>query len=212
MVTHHTVRRYVHELHRRHITTDYHQDEYQHRVLPVIEHQILPARHFVQLDGGVLEEIPEEEIPGALPADLQRRIFEAAATIFPEFTEPTTSFPASTDPEPSMFALDGAQEPFRSSERDSITPEGHARRDTTWTYPPTYLPVQSGSEHPHQLMIHIDGAGAVGSTHFRSFSDGPLPAQLDGAGSAVGRTHLRSFSDGPPPIPPRGVWQMGTAA
>ena len=176
-VTHHTIQRDVHEVHQQHFTHDVHQDEFEHRVLPVVEHQVLPARHFVQLDGGGLKEISEEDIASELPHDLQQRISEAAATVFPAFRDSGVSF--------SFPSVDGSNDPTRSSEHDSITPEGHARRDTTLTYSPTLLPSRPGTESFHRLLVHLGGANGGG-----------------------GCTHVRSLSDGPPMIPPRGVRQV----
>lgn len=172
-VTHHRIRRDVHELRQEHVTHDYHQDEYEHRVLPIIDTEILPARHFIQLDGGGLEEIREEDIPCGLPFELEQRISKAAATIFPVFRDS------------GYASLDGSIDPVRPSHGDSITSEEHGRRDTTRTYPPTFLPSQRGTESFHQLLFHLDGAG-----------------------DRVERTHVRSFSDGPPVVPPRGVRQV----
>lgn len=174
-VTHHTIQQDVHELHQEQITHDIYQDEYQHRVLLVEDHEILPHRHFVQLDGGVLEEIPEEDIPVDLPHDLQHRISEAAATLFPTFRDSGVSF----------LSADGAADPIRKDEPSSLNFAGHARRDTTWTFPPVILPSLLGAESFHQLVIPVDDA------------DGKV------------RTHTRSFSDGPPPIPHRGVRVFG---
>lgn len=163
-VTHQTIRRDLHELCREHITHEYHQDEYQHRILPVIETEILPARHFIQLDGGGLEEISEDEIPGELPPELQERISQAAATIFPATRPGDTPIPS----------LDGSFDPRHCRPTESSTPSGHSRHNTTWTYLATMLPSQNGSESFHRLLLHVDGTeGVVGRTHIRSLSDGP---------------------------------------
>lgn len=171
-VTRHIIRHDVHELRREHITHEFHQDEYQHRILPVIETEILPSRHFIQLDGGGLEEISEDEIPDELPVDLQERISRAAAAIFPSsFGRPgDTSFPS----------LDGSFDPGYGRPTESVTPGGRARHDTTWTYPATVLTSQSGGESFHRLLLHVNGReSAVERTHIRSLSDGPpvIPAR-----------------------------------
>lgn len=172
-VTHHTIQRDVHHVHQEFVTNEFHQDEYVRRILPVDDHEILPARHFVQLDGGVLEEISEDMIPGELPLDLQQRISDAAATIFRAGARDSgVAFPS----------FDGSADQEWTSRRNSLLAEGHVRRDTTWTYPPNFLPTRFGPEQQHRLFVHLDGA--------------------DGG---VGSAHVRSFSDGPPPIPPRGV-------
>ena len=193
-MTHQTIQRDVREIHQDHVTNEYHQDEYQHRVLPIFDQEILPARHFVQLDGGGLEEISETDIPCDLPLDLQQRISDAAATIFSErFRDSGISFGSmdgSAYPEShihgsfSYASMDGTLEPTHTSQRDSVTSPGHARRDTTWTYPPAFLPVQHGAEQHDQVLFHVGGEG---------------------------KAHVRSFSDGPPRIPVRGVRASGCA-
>ena len=65
-VTHETITRKVHEIREEHIHKEIHNYHINHRVQPVIAYEILPARHFVCVDG-VYHEMDEKDLPLGTP-------------------------------------------------------------------------------------------------------------------------------------------------
>ncbi|KAH0064940.1 hypothetical protein KCU60_g22117, partial [Aureobasidium melanogenum] len=64
-VTHETVQPQVHHIREEVITREIHNHDVYHRILPIIDIEVLPARHFVPTgNGDELMEISEDEIPG----------------------------------------------------------------------------------------------------------------------------------------------------
>ena len=63
-VVHETVLRDVHHIHEERITREIHNHDYFHRILPVIDVEVLPPRHFLPVEGGGLVEISTSEVPG----------------------------------------------------------------------------------------------------------------------------------------------------
>ncbi|KAF2721253.1 hypothetical protein K431DRAFT_285083 [Polychaeton citri CBS 116435] len=61
-VTHETVHKEVHHVRQEHITRDIHHHHVVHRVLPLVDVETLPTRHFVPTETG-LKEVSEREIP-----------------------------------------------------------------------------------------------------------------------------------------------------
>ena len=65
-VTHETITRKVHEIREEHIHKEIHNYHINRRVQPVIAYEILPARHFVCVDG-VYHEMDEKDLPLGTP-------------------------------------------------------------------------------------------------------------------------------------------------
>ena len=62
-VTHELIKRERHEVFQKVITRETHDYHIYHRILPIIDIEVLPARHFVPIQEGYVE-IAEEELPG----------------------------------------------------------------------------------------------------------------------------------------------------
>ncbi|PPJ50457.1 hypothetical protein CBER1_06757 [Cercospora berteroae] len=71
------------EIVQRAVSRDVHNHHHVHRVLPVIDLEVLPARHFVPDGRGGYLEITEEEIPGGKPSGLDNLITEAVSKSSP---------------------------------------------------------------------------------------------------------------------------------
>ena len=111
-----------------HVTTEMiqreiHNYEIYHRIQPVYETEILPARHLVpDPNGDGLIEIPESLLPDCTGANQKWVINERLPVRnidrkpVPRFTEPTTV-----------------------DEKEYMTPEGYPRNETTIVYPPTLV-------------------------------------------------------------------------
>lgn len=138
-VTHETIVQDVHEIREEVITREIHHHEVFHRILPVIDIEVLPARHFIPIEGGLVE-VAEEEVPGGAGRAAAKAMQEAASKMLPQ-TSATSgqarSFSART---------------FEASEGDSkayVTPEGVNRTDTTWVHPPT---IETGGRETGQTQ------------------------------------------------------------
>ncbi|KAK3073147.1 hypothetical protein LTR53_005529 [Teratosphaeriaceae sp. CCFEE 6253] len=142
-VTHETVVQDIHHVREERITREIHTHHYFHRVLPIIDIEVLPARHFAPIEGGYAE-ISADEVPGRTGANAQWLIAELASKGLPKSTGPIVPerFTART------FA--GKQGDYK----ESVAPEGHPRTETTWVYPPTFYEpgaVASGQTYPFFL-------------------------------------------------------------
>ncbi|KAI1266212.1 hypothetical protein F5Y18DRAFT_382765 [Xylariaceae sp. FL1019] len=62
-VTHETVRPHVHEIIQEQVTRDIHTYDVYHRIQPIYDVEVLPARHFVQGPDGRIEEVAAAELP-----------------------------------------------------------------------------------------------------------------------------------------------------
>ena len=113
----------VHYLREEVITREIHTDDIYHRILPVIDVEVLPARHFLPVEGGGLVEVNAEDVPGR---GKNWVIAETASKIPSDEAAPRTR---------DRFT---ARE-FPGEEGDTktyITPEGIQRTEETWVHPP----------------------------------------------------------------------------
>lgn len=63
-MTHETVRQDIHHMREEFVTREVHNHDVYHRILPIIDVEVLPPRHFLPVEGGGLVEISAEEVPG----------------------------------------------------------------------------------------------------------------------------------------------------
>ena len=122
-VVHETIHQEVHEIRQENITREIHNHEYYHRILPIVDVEVLPARHFLPVEGGGLVEISRDEVPG------RGRQWVIAET---------ASKTRSDQPVPQAISRFTARE-FTGSEGEFkryITPEGFERTEQTWVHPP----------------------------------------------------------------------------
>lgn len=63
-IVHETVQQRVHHVREEVITREIHTHDVFHRILPVIDVEVLPPRHFLPVEGGGLVEIGAGEVPG----------------------------------------------------------------------------------------------------------------------------------------------------
>lgn len=120
---HETVHPEVHYIREERITREIHNHDIYHRILPIIDVEVLPPRHFLPVEGGGLVEISADEVPGR---GKHWVVAETASRI------------SSDQPAPRRTNRFSARE-FIGSEGDArryITPEGYERTETTWVHPP----------------------------------------------------------------------------
>ncbi|KJX99250.1 hypothetical protein TI39_contig367g00008 [Zymoseptoria brevis] len=156
-VVHEVVQPKVHEIVTQEITREIHNHDVYHRVLPVLEFEVLPARHYVQVPGADgklgLRELSVEEIPGgrAVAEGLNRAIADAvrnfdprAAVVFPHPPTTTTSSrrdktraPPSAPIIPAVFTarrFEGTDGDTKEWTDDEL---GIQRSEQTWVHAPT---------------------------------------------------------------------------
>ncbi|KAI9844198.1 MAG: hypothetical protein M1838_002283 [Thelocarpon superellum] len=122
-VTHETVYPEVHQIREEVIYREIHTYEVHHRILPIIDVQVLPPRHFIPVYGG-LKEVPAEDIPG------RQDHWQIVETVTPDYSFTTgTTIPPPNPP---------STEPTMVSTRTYQTEEGYPRTETVWKHPPTY--------------------------------------------------------------------------
>lgn len=143
-VTHETRTVNTHEIVERAITREIHNHHIFHRVLPIMDIEILPARHFVPTQDGGLAEIAAEDAPVDSGQRLQQIISEAVASMLPK-TEDHRG--------PRSFSA-RAFEGTDGDCKEYTTPEGFKRTEQWWVHPPS---VDSGAEEAGQTAaFHMD--------------------------------------------------------
>ena len=122
-VVHETVNQDVHHVREEVITRDIHTKDVYHRILPVVDVEVLPPRHFLPVEGGGLVEVSAEDVPGR---GRNWVIAETASKIASDEAAPRT-----TD----RFS---ARE-FLGTEGDSkeyVKSDGTRTTEETWVHPP----------------------------------------------------------------------------
>ncbi|RMY60053.1 hypothetical protein D0865_01742 [Hortaea werneckii] len=125
-VTHETIREDVHNIREEVITRELHNHHVFHRILPIVDIEVLPSRHFVPMEGGYAE-ISEDEVPGRAGQNAQWVIAETMSKMLPE-SKPT--------PTPLNFTASR----FEGSEYDDkeyVGEDGIKRTEQWWVHPPT---------------------------------------------------------------------------
>lgn len=125
-VTHETIMEERHEVRQKVITLETHDYHIYHRILPIIDIEVKPARHFVPIQDGLVE-IAEEELPGRTRDKVNWAIAEMVSKRTPETRE-------------ALLARHFTARKFEGSEGDEkeyIGPEGHTVKEKWWVYPPT---------------------------------------------------------------------------
>lgn len=105
------------------INREVHTHDVYHRILPIIDIEVLPPRHFLPVEGGGLVEVSAAEVPGRGQSWV---IAETASKIPSDQAAPTGR---------RRFT---ARE-FPGQEGDTIkymTPEGYEKTEETWVHPP----------------------------------------------------------------------------
>ena len=122
-MVHENVTKDVHHIREEVITREIHTHDVFHRILPVVDVEVLPPRHFLPVEGGGLVEVSASEVPGR---GRNWVIAETASKIPSDQAAPQG---------PRRFT---ARE-FPGQEGDAvryIAPEGHEKTEETWVHPP----------------------------------------------------------------------------
>jgi hypothetical protein len=126
-VTHQLIKKERHEVFQKVITRETHDYHIYHRILPIIDIEVLPARHFVPVQEGYVE-IAEEELPGRTRDKVNWAIAEMV------------SKRTVAESRENAIARHFSARKFAGSEGDDkqyIGPEGHPVQEKWWVYPPT---------------------------------------------------------------------------
>ena len=201
-VTYETIYQDVHEIRHEKITREIHNHHVFHRVLPIVDIEVLPSRHFVPVEGGYAE-IAEEEVPGRAGPNAQWVIAETVSKLLPQSKGPVV---------PERFSaakFEGTQGDYK----EYMTPEGFKRTETWWVHPPTYYEpgaVASGQTYP----FYVGSADPKDDGIRARLPEGkvigvsPLLAQrrreqVEGAQDAG---HEKTVDSAAPPVPPHKVF------
>ena len=173
-VTHETVKEKVHNIREEVITREIHTHDVFHRMLPVIDVEVLPPRHFLPVEGGGLVEIGADEVPGR---GNNWVIAETASKLASNESAPTGRRPFT------------ARE-FPGKEGDEVkftADEGHEITHTTWVHPPE---LETGGRDSGQTwpMVFGDESSSDGRvrTHGHSSSKHARRKSRKSIGTAQG--------------------------
>lgn len=162
-VVHETVQQRVHHVREEVITREIHTHDVFHRILPVIDVEVLPPRHFLPVEGGGLVEIGADEVPGR---GNNWVIAETASKI------------PSDQPAPKGVSRFTARQ-YPGTEGDAVQymdRKGVEHTETTWVHPPA---LETGGRDTGQTWPMVFGKdssseGRVGhpsSKHAKSRSN-----------------------------------------
>jgi len=126
-VTHEVIKKQRDEVVQKVITRETHDYHIYHRILPIIDIEVLPARHFVPIQDGYVE-IAEEELPGRTRDKVNWAIAEMVSKRTP--AESREAAIARTFTARKFVGTEG-------DDREYIGPEGHPVTEKWWVYPPT---------------------------------------------------------------------------
>lgn len=184
-VTHEQRRVDTHEIRREAVTREVHHHDVYHRILPIKDVEVKPARHFVPVQDGLVE-IAEEELPGRTREKTNWAIAELVSS----------STPAS---EENVFRRQFTARNFLGDEGDEkeyISSHGHPVKEQTWVHPPTLdddgrraghtHPFHFESEDPKEdgLQARVPDGDVVGvSRRLMQRRRDELSARLDSPGS-----------------------------
>jgi hypothetical protein len=169
-VTHETIHPEYHHIREERVTREIHNYDIYHRILPIIETEILPARHFIHNAAGELVEIPASAIPGRTHSTQQWSVEEVAPTAPPTIPEHRQTRPFTAR---QWSGTDG-------DAKDYLDEKGIHRTETTWVHPPQ---LEDGGRLSGQTVpFHFDDMGG----HFEEKSVRmPGGWQFDGASGNV---------------------------
>lgn len=165
---HETVQPEVHHIREEVITREIHNYDVYHRILPIIDIEVLPARHFVPTgNGDDLMEISADEIPGRTGYNQEWFVGEMLSKLPKDsgFSAAPRRFTAREFP--------GTEGDYKEYLRNGIP-----TTETTWVHPPTFddtamlagqtQPFHFGSENPADdgLRIRAPNGKVVGSSRY----------------------------------------------
>ena len=122
-MVHENVTQDIHHIREEVITREVHNHDVFHRILPVVDVEVLPPRHFLPVEGGGLVEVSASEVPGR---GQNWVIAETASKI------------ASDQPAPRGHRRFTARE-FPGAEGDTVrylALGGYEKTEQTWVHPP----------------------------------------------------------------------------
>ena len=149
-VVHETIEQPVHEVKHQVHERDIHEHEVYHRILPVQEVEVRPARHFVEDAHGGRHEISPDSIPSRAPTNIDRLLREGVKQATP--VGDRRSGPR-----------DFTARKFAGTERDyreMVDAEGVARTEQWWVHPPAVEQSSAGSRDVY--AVHFDHAPQAG--------------------------------------------------
>lgn len=128
-----------HEVQQHVITREVHDHDVYHRVLPIKDIEVKPARHFVPVSEGYLE-LDEEDIPSRTREKTNWAIAEFVSKSMPDNqgTGSARQFTART-----FEGTDG-------DDKEYVGPEGYPVKEKWWVHPPT-LEQNTAGTHPFHL-------------------------------------------------------------
>ena len=154
-VIHETVKPVREHREEQHVVRDIHTHAVHHRILPIVDVQVLPTKHYIQGEDGRLTEINEDQIP----TDKQNWVI--AETVSRDVT--TENAPAITIPTRTFADKD--------EDINYVGKDGIPRTETTWRHAPRVqhsVPGQTSamhhvSNHGQAVRLNNSGIGSSGS-------------------------------------------------
>ena len=155
-VVHETLQREVRRVREERITRETHTHDVFHRIQPIVDVEVLPARHFMPAADGSLREVAEETLPGRVREKVRNWIVAETASRIPSNT-PVESLRA----RPRQFTA----RTFVGTEGDfkrHVTADGVEHTETTWVHPPV---LEEGARLTGQTVPIVFEGGGLSREH-----------------------------------------------
>ena len=147
-VTRETIIENVHEIREERITREIHKHEIYHRILPIKDAEVLPARHFVKQSDGSLSEVSGRHLPGRDTEYTQRLLEEVFKDTLPKCQEDE-----SPESGPRSFTARNFEDEDESEHRPRPKgPRINPATETQWVHPPTV------ATNPDSVPFHLGSA------------------------------------------------------
>ncbi|KAF2842469.1 hypothetical protein M501DRAFT_420531 [Patellaria atrata CBS 101060] len=150
-VTHETVHPHIHHIREESITREIHNHDVYHRILPVVDVEVLPTKHYIRSPENPTEliQISESQIPGYDERHPYKQNWVIAETL---------SKPDGARSELYNYGTGRGLLPrmntFKADEKRYVGEDGVKRTKTTWIHPPT---LEDNSRYKGPLMhVHFD--------------------------------------------------------
>ena len=148
-VTRETIQEHVREIEHPRITREIHTHEYHHRVLPVMDVEVKPSRHWVEAPDGSRHEVSADQLPPNATKDLDRYLAEAIRATLPKDNR-----------QPGVRQFTARDFPGTEGDlRETIDADGMKHSERAWIYPPTLA--NGGKDSGQTKPFYFDSANTA---------------------------------------------------
>jgi len=179
------------------ITREIHNHHIFHRILPIIDVQVLPPRHFVfNAEQTGLVEVNESQIPGRTMQDSERTNHNIKNWVIAELASKGLSQAEMAAHDPRQFSA-CSFEGTRGDYKEYVSEDGIPRTETTWVHPPTLETgaMETGQSVPMHFGLPSDQT-QTNSMPRKDLARRDMPGAWRDTSSSMDTTGMGAQTDG----------------